>query len=258
MSTIIDYISNNIFGSFSNTPLYGTIFGVCAMTCLITFLLTDYVDNKPGVPEYITTLTIIACFVSFVIGSITLAVGWSGSNATARDVSVKTIGSAKTIGTPVATFNETGNTTVMELSVEANPVTLDVYDLPFDKPRDSYTIVKVTFKNHKKETYYAPIIKETYASDLAKELNGDPDTRKFLTETVTRLDEQKLKVTVSANKLKRSKTIKTATIAVTYSLNEKGKKAYEAYLDDPETLAAQRAKLRQDLRKAVDNDTLWE
>lgn len=259
MSTVIDYIANNVFGSFSSTIVYAILFVICVVVFVVAGHLGDYLQDRPNTPKYAWVLMLILAVVAFLLGFLAfITICASYDNATAYKVAVKPIGSVQTINTAVSDLNDRKDTTVMTLAKQENPVTLDVYELPLDKPHDNRTIVEVNFKNDKAETYYAPAIKETYTSNLAKKLNADPDTQQFVTQTVTHLDEQKIEVIVTANKLKRTKTIKTATIAVTYSVDEKGKKAYKDYLNDPKTLTARRAKLRQDLQDAVDNDALWE
>lgn len=97
----------------------------------------------------------------------------------------------------------------------------------------------------------------TFASNDAKEAFDDWDARGFLTPTITSVDEANLEVIVHNNNLKQSKTIKTANVAITYSLSDDNRKRYQSYLAERD-IAARKAQFRDSLKDAADDDSLWQ
>ena len=105
--------------------------------------------------------------------------------------------------------------------------------------------------------YYRPVTSVTFASDDAKEAFDDWDTRGFLTPIITSVDEADLKVIVHSNNLKQSKTVKTAKVAITYSLSDDNRKRYQDYLAERD-IAARKAQFRENLKNAANDDSLWQ
>lgn len=132
---------------------------------------------------------------------------------------------------------------------------IDANDIRYsgDQPYDA---LDLSIKGHD-HTYYRPITTVTFASDDAKEAFDDWDARGFLTPTITSVDEADLKVIVHNNNLKQSKTVKTAKVAITYSLSDDNRKRYQDYLAERD-IAARKAQFRENLKDAANDDSLWQ
>ena len=131
---------------------------------------------------------------------------------------------------------------------------IDANDIRYsgDQPYDA---LDLSVKGHD-HTYYRPITTVTFASDDAKEAFDNWDARGFLTPTITSVDEANLEVIVHNNNLKQSKTVKTAKVAITYSLSDDNRKRYQDYLAERDT-AARKAQFRENLKDAANDDSLW-
>lgn len=119
-----------------------------------------------------------------------------------------------------------------------------------------YDVLDLSIKG-REHTYYRPITTVTFASDDAKEAFNDWDARGFLTPTITSVDEADLEVIVHNNNLKQSKTVKTAKVAITYSLSDDNRKRYQDYLAERD-IAARKAQFRENLKDAANDDSLWQ
>lgn len=106
-------------------------------------------------------------------------------------------------------------------------------------------------------TYYRPETTTTFASDDAKEAFDDWDTRGFLTPTITSIDEADLDVVVHSNNLKQTKTVKTAKVAITYSLSDDNRKRYQDYLAERD-ITKRKEQFRDSLKDAANDDSLWQ
>lgn len=96
----------------------------------------------------------------------------------------------------------------------------------------------------------------TFTSNDAKKAFDDSATRNLLTQTVTSVDEADLGITIQSNNLKQEKTVKTAKVAITYSLSDKGHKRYQDYLDSMNT-QKRKEQFRNSLKEAADDNSLW-
>lgn len=132
---------------------------------------------------------------------------------------------------------------------------IDANDIRYsdDQPYDALVL---SIKGHD-HTYYRPETTMTFASDDAKEAFDAWDARGFLTPTITSVDEADLEVIVHNNNLKQSKTVKTAKVAITYSLSDDNRKRYQDYLAERD-IAARKEQFRDNLKNAADDDSLWQ
>ena len=119
-----------------------------------------------------------------------------------------------------------------------------------------YDALDLSIKGHN-HTYYRPVTTATFASDDAKEAFDDWDTRSFLTPTITSVDEADLEVIVHNNNLKQTKTVKTAKVAITYSLSDDNRKRYQDYLAERD-IAKRKEQFRENLKDATDDNSLWQ
>lgn len=132
---------------------------------------------------------------------------------------------------------------------------IDANDICYsnDQPYDA---LDLSIKGHD-HTYYRPVTTVSFASDDAKEAFDNWDARGFLTPTITSVDEADLEVIVHNNNLKQSKTVKTAKVAITYSLSDDNRKRYQDYLAERD-IAARKAQFRENLKDAANDDSLWQ
>lgn len=132
---------------------------------------------------------------------------------------------------------------------------IDANDIRYsgDQPYDA---LDLSIKGQER-LYYRPVTTVSFASDDAKKAFDDWDTRGFLTPTITSVDEADLEVIVHSNNLKQSKTVKTAKVAITYSLSDDNRKRYQDYLAERD-IAARKAQFRENLKDAADDDSLWQ
>lgn len=132
---------------------------------------------------------------------------------------------------------------------------IDANDIRYngDQPYDALVL---SIKGQER-TYYRPVTTVTFASDDAKEAFDDWDARGFLTPTITSIDEADLEVIVHNNNLKQSKTVKTAKVAITYSLSDDNRKRYQDYLAERD-IAKRKEQFRDSLKDAANDDSLWQ
>jgi len=132
---------------------------------------------------------------------------------------------------------------------------IDANDIRYsgDQPYDA---LDLSIKGRER-TYYRPETTTTFASDDAKEAFDAWDARGFLTPTITSVDEANLEVIVHNNNLKQSKTVKTAKVAITYSLSDNNRKRYQDYLDERD-IAKRKEQFRDSLKDAANDDSLWQ
>lgn len=132
---------------------------------------------------------------------------------------------------------------------------IDANDIRYsgDQPYDALDL-SIKGREH---TYYRPITTVTFASDDTKEAFDAWDARGFLTPTITSVDEADLKVIVHNNNLKQSKTVKTAKVAITYSLSDDNRKRYQDYLAERD-ITKRKEQFRENLKDAANDDSLWQ
>lgn len=132
---------------------------------------------------------------------------------------------------------------------------IDANDLHINssQPYDAL-VLSIKGKSH---TYYRPDVTMTFASDDAKEAFDDWDTRGFLTPTITNVDEADLEVIAHGHNLKQTKTVKTAKVAITYSLSDNNRKRYQDYLAERD-IAKRKEQFRDSLKDAANDDSLWQ
>lgn len=132
---------------------------------------------------------------------------------------------------------------------------IDANDIRYsgDQPYDALVL---SIKGHDR-TYYHPKTTTTFTSDDAKEAFDDWDTRGFLTPTITSVDEADLEVVVYGHNLKQTKTVKTAKVAITYSLSDDNRKRYQDYLAERD-IAKRKEQFRDNLKDAANDDSLWQ
>ena len=132
---------------------------------------------------------------------------------------------------------------------------IDANDIHYngDQPYDA---LNLSIKGRER-TYYRPVTTATFASDDAKEAFNDWDTRGFLTPTITNVDEADLEVIVHNNNLKQTKTVKTAKVAITYSLSDDNRKRYQDYLAERD-ITKRKEQFRDSLKDAAGDDSLWQ
>ena len=132
---------------------------------------------------------------------------------------------------------------------------IDANDIRYsgDQPYDALVL---SIKGHD-HTYYRPETTTTFTSDDAKEAFDDWDTRGFLTPTITNVDEADLEVVAYGHNLKQTKTVKTAKVAITYSLSDDNRKRYRDYLAERD-IAKRKEQFRDNLKDAANDDSLWQ
>lgn len=132
---------------------------------------------------------------------------------------------------------------------------IDANDIRYsgDQPYDALVL---SIKGRDR-TYYRPETTMTFTSDDAKEAFDDWDTRGFLTPTITNVDEADLEVVAYSHNLKQTKTVKTAKVAITYSLSDDNRKRYQDYLAERD-IAKRKEQFRDNLKDAANDDSLWQ
>ena len=132
---------------------------------------------------------------------------------------------------------------------------IDANDIRYsgDQPYDALVL---SIKGHDR-AYYHPETTMTFTSNDAKDAFDDWDTRGFLTPTITNVDEADLDVVAYGHNLKQTKTVKTAKVAITYSLSDDNRKRYQDYLAERD-IAKRKEQFRDNLKDAANDDSLWQ
>ena len=264
-NNLFDYVAN-AFGSFARGDGTILVTGAVILLFFIALGLCAYADNQNPKTTKIKIVQVIGTILSVIIGGftiLTILYGTSTHNDT-TDYKIVTktndyFNIYKGDGTTIK-INKTNNSDLAKPLIflkqwsSKNPK----YILPGDLNNDSnqpYDVLLLSINGHKR-TYYRPNTIMTFASDDAKKAFDDSATRDLLTQTVTSVDEADLDITVQSNALKQKKTVKTAKVAITYSLSDKGYKRYQDYLDSINT-QKQKEEFRNSLKEAADDDSLW-
>ena len=259
---LFDYAAN-AFGSFNRGD------GVTIVAVVFTVLLgigigmTTYCESrKPATvkSQIIGGVGVILGFFAFVGLAVTLLASTKASEQTTDyETTTKASGYINVYngnGDDVKIIKTDGPAvmTLKQWSSE-DKHKIDANDIRYsgDQPYDALDL-SIKGREH---TYYRPITTMTFTSDDAKEAFGDWDTRGFLTPTITSVDEADLEVIVHSNNLKQSKTVKTAKVAITYSLSDDNRKRYQDYLAERD-IAARKAQFRENLKNAANDDSLWQ
>lgn len=264
-NNLFDYVAN-AFGSFARGDGTTLVTGAVILLFFIALGLCAYADNQNPKTTKIKIVQVIGTILSVIIGGFTILTIIYGTsthnNTTDYKIVTKTndyFNIYKGDGTTIR-INKTNNSDLAKPLIflkqwsSKNPK----YILPGDLNNDSnqpYDVLLLSINGHKR-TYYRPNTIMTFASDDAKKAFADSATRDLLTQTVTSIDEADLDITIQSNNLKQEKTIKTAKVAITYSLSDKGRKRYQDYLDSMHT-QKRKEEFRDSLKDAVNDDSLW-
>lgn len=259
---LFDYAANH-FGSFSRGDGVTIVTTIVCLLCLIAFGIYGYADNKNPKTTKIKIIHTLGAVASIIIGFFTVTIIMYGSASRKYSTDYKITTKANDY---LNVYTGNGSGVKITQTKNNNPlITLkqwSSHDLHYIYPGDldtltdqPYYVLTLSINGHKR-TYYRPQTTMTFTSDDAKKAFEDSYARDFLTQTVTSIDEADLDITVKDNNLKQEKTVKTAKVAITYSLSDKGKKDYQDYLD---SMNAQKRKeeFRNSLKEAADDDSLW-
>lgn len=264
-NNIFDYVANK-FGSFSRGDGTTLVTGIVILLFFITLGLSAYADNQNPKTTKIRIIQVIGTILNVIIGGftiLTILYGASTHNDT-TDYKIVTktndyLNIYKGDGATIK-IRKTDKTDLAKPLIflkqwsSKNPK----YVLPGELNNDSnqpYDVLLLSI-NSRKRTYYRPNTVMTFTSDDAKKAFEDSYARDFLTQTVTSVDEADLDITIQSNNLKQKKTVKTAKVAITYSLSDKGRKRYHDYLDNIDT-QKRKEQFRNSLKEAADDDSLW-
>ena len=261
-NNLFDYAAN-AFGSFNRGDGATIVVAVFVLLLIIGIGLAAYGSSRK--PETVKTQIIIGIgtiigFFAFVgVGGATLSSINALNHTTAYETLVKTNDYSNVYtgdGSDVKLI-KTDVPAVMTLKQwsSEDKHQIDANDLRIDsgQPYDAL-VLSIKGQDH---TYYRPETTMTFTSDDAKEAFDDWDTRGFLTPTVTSVDEADLEVIVHSNNLKQSKTVKTAKVAITYSLSDDNRKRYQDYLAERD-ITKRKEQFRDNLKNAANDDSLWQ
>lgn len=259
---LFDYAAN-AFGSFNRGDGATIVVAVFVLLLIIGIGLAAYGSSRK--PETVKTQVImgigtIVGFFAFVgAGGATLSSINALNHTTSYETLVKTndysniyTGDGSDVK-PIKTDAPAFMTLKQWPSDDKHKIDADDIRYSGDQPYDA---LNLSIKGQER-LYYRPVTTVTFASDDAKEAFDNWDTRGFLTPTITSVDEADLEVIVHNNNLKQSKTVKTAKVAVTYSLSDDNRKRYQDYLTERD-IAARKAQFRENLKDAADDDSLWQ
>lgn len=262
MYKLFDYAAN-AFGSFNRGDGATIVMVVSVVLLIIGIGLAAYGASRK--PETVKTQVImgigtIVGFFAFVgVAGATLSSIKTSEQATDYETTTKVSNYVNVYagdGSDVKII-KTDVPTVMTLKQwsSKDKHKIDANDIRYsgNQPYDA-SVLSIKGHDH---TYYRPIATVTFASDDAKEAFDAWDARGFLTPTITSVDEADLKVIVHNNNLKQSKTVKTAKVAITYSLSDDNRKRYQDYLAERD-IAARKAQFRENLKDAANDDSLWQ
>lgn len=262
MYKLFDYAANT-FGSFNRGDGATIVMVVSVVLLIIAIGLAAYGASRK--PETVKTQvimgigTIIGFFAFVGVASATLSSIKTSEQATDYETTTKVssyINVYSGNGSDVKII-KTDVPTVMTLKQwsSEDKHKIDANDIRYsgDQPYDALVL---SIKGHD-HTYYRPITTVTFASDDAKEAFDAWDARGFLTPTITSVDEADLKVIVHNNNLKQSKTVKTAKVAITYSLSDDNRKRYQDYLAERD-ITKRKEQFRENLKDAANDDSLWQ
>ena len=261
MYKLFDYAANT-FGSFNRGDGATIVMVVSVVLLIIAIGLAAYGASRK--PETVKTQVImgigtIVGFFAFVgVAGATLSSIKTSEQATNYETTTKVSSYVNVYagdGSDVKII-KTDAPAVMTLKQwsSEDKHKIDANDIRYsgDQPYDA---LDLSIKGQER-TYYRPVTTVTFASDDAKEAFDAWDARGFLTPTITSVDEADLKVIVHNNNLKQSKTVKTANVAITYSLSDDNRKRYQDYLAERD-IAARKAQFRENLKDAANDDSLW-
>lgn len=261
MYKLFDYAANT-FGSFNRGDGATIVMVVSVVLLIIAIGLAAYGASRK--PETVKTQVImgigaIVGFFAFVgVAGATLSSIKTSEQATNYETTTKVSSYVNVYagdGSDVKII-KTDVPAVMTLKQwsSEDKHKIDANDIRYsgDQPYDA---LDLSIKGQER-TYYRPVTTVTFASDDAKEAFDAWDARGFLTPTITSVDEADLKVIVHNNNLKQSKTVKTANVAITYSLSDDNRKRYQDYLAERD-IAARKAQFRENLKDAANDDSLW-
>lgn len=261
MYKLFDYAAN-AFGSFNRGDGATIVVVVSVVLLIIAIGLAAYSASRK--PETVKTQVImgigtIVGFFAFVgVAGATLSSIKTSEQATNYETTTKVSSYVNVYagdGSDVKII-KTDVPAVMTLKQwsSEDKHKIDANDIRYsgDQPYDA---LDLSIKGQER-TYYRPVTTVTFASDDAKEAFDAWDARGFLTPTITSVDEADLKVIVHNNNLKQSKTVKTANVAITYSLSDDNRKRYQDYLAERD-IAARKAQFRENLKDAANDDSLW-
>lgn len=261
-NNLFDYAAN-AFGSFNRGDGATIVVAVFVLLLIIGIGLAAYGSSRK--PETVKTQiimdigTIVGFFAFVGVGGATLSSINTLNHTTAYETLVKANdynnvytgdgSNVKLIKTDVPAVM-----TLKQWSSE-DKHQIDANDLRIDsgQPYDAL-VLSIKGREH---TYYRPITTVSFASDDAKEAFDAWDARGFLTPTITSVDEANLKVIVHNNNLKQSKTVKTAKVAITYSLSDDNRKRYQDYLAERD-ITKRKEQFRENLKDAANDDSLWQ
>ena len=264
-NNLFDYVANK-FGSFSRGDGTTLVTGTVILLFFITLGLCVYGDNQNPKTTKIKIVQTIGTILSVIIGGFTILTILYGANThndtTDYKIVTKTndyLNIYKGDGATIK-IRKTDKTDLAKPLIVLNQWSSKNprYILPGDLNNDSkqpYDVLLLSINGHKR-TYYRPNTIMTFTSNDAKKAFDDSATRNLLTQTVTSVDEADLGITIQSNNLKQEKTVKTAKVAITYSLSDKGHKRYQDYLDSMNT-QKRKEQFRNSLKEAADDNSLW-
>lgn len=262
MYKLFDYTAN-AFGSFNRSDGVTIVVVAFVVLLIIGIGLTAYgASRKPETVKTQVTMgigTIISFFAFVGVAGATLSSIKTSEQATNYETTTKSSSYVNVYagdGSDVKII-KTDVPAVMTLKQwsSEDKHKIDANDIRYsgDQPYDALVL---SIKGHD-HTYYRPITTVSFASDDAKEASDAWDARGFLTPTITSVDEANLKVIVHNNNLKQSKTVKTAKVAITYSLSDDNRKRYQDYLAERD-ITKRKEQFRENLKDAANDDSLWQ
>lgn len=261
-NNLFDYAAN-AFGSFNRGDGATIVVAVFVLLLIIGIGLAAYGSSRK--PETVKTQVImgigtIVGFFAFVgVGGATLSSINALNHTTAYETLVKAndYNNVYTGDGSDVKLIKTDAPVVMALkqwsSEDKHQIDANDLHIGSNQPYDAL-VLSIKGQNH---TYYRPETTMTFTSDDAKEAFADWDTRGFLTPTITSVDEADLDVIVHSNNLKQTKTVKTAKVAITYSLSDDNRKRYQDYLAERD-IAKRKEQFRDSLKDAANDDSLWQ
>lgn len=263
MYKLFDYAAN-AFGSFNRGD--GATIVVVAFVVLLIIGISLAAYGASRKPETIKMQiimgigTIIGFFAFVGVAGATLSSINALKQATAYETIVKSANNYSNVYTgdgPDVKLIKTDVPVIMALKQwsSEDEHKIDANDIRYSGDQLYDTLV-LSIKGHD-HTYYRPITTVTFASDDAKEAFNDWDARGFLTPTITSVDEADLEVIIHNNNLKQTKTVKTAKVAITYSLSDDNRKRYQDYLAERD-ITKRKEQFRDSLKDAADDDSLWQ
>ena len=261
-NNLFDYAAN-AFGSFNRGDGVTIVVVAFVVLLIIGIGLTAYgASRKPETVKTQVTMgigTIISFFAFVGVAGATLSSIKTSEQATNYETTTKASSYVNVYagdGSDVKII-KTDVPAVMTLKQwsSEDKHKIDANDIRYsgDQP---YAALVLSIKGHD-HTYYRPITTVSFASDDAKEAFDAWDARGFLTPTITSVDEANLKVIVHNNNLKQSKTVKTAKVAITYSLSDDNRKRYQDYLAERD-ITKRKEQFRENLKDAANDDSLWQ